>query len=114
MSEKLQNINSKSNILANPSTSKVAILFPAAAVDGQKIIVKNGTDKDIFVRGDVDNTVALAFPTTDGAIGSNAEGTHILAGTAEPYELTKGMTQLSVVASAASTGNVSIKVGEGS
>jgi len=114
MSEKLQNINSKSNILANPTTTKGAILFPAAVVDGQKIIVKNGTDKDIFVRGDFNSSTALAFPTTDGAIGSVAEGTHILSGTAESYELTKGMTQLSIIASAASDGNVSIKIGDGS
>ena len=114
MSETLQNINSKSNILANPTTTKGAILFPSAVVDGQKIIVKNGTDKDLFVRGDFDTSTPLVFPTTDGVIGSIAAGTHILAGTAESYDLTKGMTQLSVVASASSTGNVSIKIGNGS
>jgi len=111
MSEKLQNINTKTGNLDAPTATKGKISFGFSAVDGQKIIVKNGSTLDIFVRADVDDTKAIAFPNSNGS--EMLEGKHIIAGKTESYNLTKGVTQLSIVATGTATGRVSASVGDG-
>jgi len=114
MSEKLQEVNTYTTFLVDPPASKGSIAFKGAAVDGQKAIIKNATDKSIYFRGDVGSGIALAsFPDTAGA--TPVEGVHIMPGTAESYELVKGMTQLSCFPYGGSaTGLVSVKIGNGS
>lgn len=106
-------INSKTGILANPTTTKGSIKFGVSIPAGTNIIIKNNTTLDIFVRGDNGDADALSFPTTDGLAASNARGTHIMAGSAETYEAEQNMTQLSIVANGTSSGIVSAKIGIG-
>lgn len=111
MSDKLQDINTKTGNLDAPTASKGKISFGFSSVDGQNIIVKNGSSLDIFVRADADDTVALAFPNSNGS--EMLIGKHIIAGHTESYSLTKGLTQLSIVATGTATGRVSVSVGNG-
>lgn len=111
--QKVHNVNSKTGIIADPGTSKVSVKFGFSAQAGTNIIVKNGTSSPIFVRADVDDNQSLSFPTTDGAAASLAQGTHILAGSAETYECEIDATQISIVSNEASSGLVSVKIGEG-
>lgn len=111
MSEKLQDINTKTGNLDAPTASKGRIQFGFPAADGQKAIIKNGSSLDIFVRADKDDTIALAFPNSSG--NEMLEGKHIIAGHAESYNLTKGATQLSIVATGTATGMVSVSIGDG-
>lgn len=110
MAEKNQDVNTWTTFLANPANSKNAIALKAASVDGQKAIIKNGSDKSLYFRADMNSTTALAaFPDTAGA--TPVEGLHVLPGGVETYDLTKGVTQLSCFPSGgAATGLVSVKV----
>lgn len=112
--EKRQEVNTWLTVLVDPANSKNSLVFKAAAVDGQKAIITNATNKDLYVRGDSAANVALAAaPATDGA--TPVEGLHIPAGKERVYNLDKGMTQLSLIpyGGAAATGLVSVKVGNG-
>lgn len=111
MGNKIQDINTKTGNLDAPTATKGKIQFGFEAIAGQKIIVKNGTNLDIFVRADVDDNKALAFPASNGS--EMLEGKHIIAGQAESYDLTKGVTQLSIVATGTATGRVSASIGDG-
>ncbi len=111
MSGKLQNINTKTGNLDAPTATKGKISFGFSSADGQSVIVKNGSSLDIFVRADADDTVALVFPNSNGS--EMLIGKHIIAGHTESYSMTKGATQLSIVATGTATGRVSASIGDG-